>query len=220
MTKPTPPALPAVSRMIRWPVILSVVVLAVRLAGELEGWDHRFFATAGGPSLAAVGVVWLIPLFGLIWGFVIAGRGHAPDRPGLAMTLSALGALAIIGASMLSIRSLAWPMTPIGLAVGAVVALGFTWRAWPELLRYTFRYALLVRVAVVLITVPAVFFAWNTHFDALPTEITLEAKLDRLAYLASVQLLGWVPATCALCGVSGGFAALLRGRRDDDAIDD
>ena len=212
--------LPALGRMIRWPLILTALVLGARLAGELLGWDPRLFAREGWPAFALIGIPWLIPLFGLYHGWVIAGRGRAPDRPGLAIILHAFGALAVIGGVLISVKTLAWPMTPIGAAIGGVIALAFCWRAWPEVLRYSFAYGLGARLMVVAVTIPAVFFEWGTHFDFVPPEIGTVTKLDRLGFLTVAQLVAWVPLTCAAEGVFASFAALARGRRADDAADD
>ncbi len=214
------PPLPRLLRLVRWPLILTVILLTVRLVGEHLNWDPRFFPREGGPSLSPVGVWVLIPIVGFVLGFIITGTGHAPDRPGLALILHLLGATLLVAAVTIGMKTLTWPMLPIAPAIGALIAMAFAWRAWPELIRYTFTYGLLTRLLVVAVTAPAVWFGWGTHLEFVPPEFATDVKLDRFLLLASTQLLIWVPATVTLGGAAASLASLLRGRRADDAQDE
>lgn len=214
------PPLPPLGPWVRWPLVFSLFVLAVRIAGELSDWDPRWFPREGGPTLSPVGIWPLIPIVGFLQGLAVAGRGHAPDRPGLAIVLHLLGAAFLAAAVAIGMQSLRWPMQPLAAAVGALLAFGFAWRAWPELLRYTLAYGFCLRACVVAVTALALALDWGTHLEYLPAESGATAPLERFALLASTQMLVWVPATVALGGAAGSFAALIRGRRADDALDE
>jgi hypothetical protein len=212
--------LPSRTALVRVPVVLSLAVLALRLVGEQLGWDPRFFPREGGPTLSPIGIWLLIPIVGFVQGFVVAGSGHAPDRPGLALLLHGLGAAFLAAAMVVGTKTLEWPMQPVAAGIGALLAIAFAWRAWPELLRYGFAYGLWTRLGVTAVTVAAVLLDWGTHLEQVAAESGVTTTQDRLLLLASVQLLFWLPATVVIGGAAGSLAAILRGRRSDDAIDE
>ncbi|MGE0145164.1 MAG: hypothetical protein AB7I19_18565 [Planctomycetota bacterium] len=212
---PNSKPLPKAIALAKIPLILSIAVLSARLIGEALGLDPRFFARDGGPSFAAVGIVWLIPIFGFWFGWRVAGVGGGPDRPGLSFILGLLGVAAVLTAGALSVNSLTWPGTAIGMAVGAVVGLIFAVRAWPKLFRYTFTYALLIRGLVVVLTAIGVATNWHSHLTYLPEELKLTETVDRFGFLASAQALVWLPLTVSGMATAAALAAILRGDRGD-----
>lgn len=213
--------LPKVWRTIRWPVLISVVVLVVRLAGELMELDPAWFAREAGGRGSIVGVFWLIPLFGFAFGWYLTGKRHAPDRPGLSIVLHLLGLAALI-AGVALVFGMGELEPPIGYAVlagAALVSLAFAWRGWRELLRYTLGYGLVVRIAVLAITGLAVLFDWDTHFTRVPEEMAAKPRTEQLIGLCVAQLTIWVPGTVLIGGAFGSVASLIRGRHRDDAQD-
>lgn len=67
-----------VIRLIMVPAVISLVVTLIRLAGELnQGSSLLFNAEAGGP-LGVVGIVWLVPIFGMYFAVKLTKQGYAP----------------------------------------------------------------------------------------------------------------------------------------------
>ena len=65
------------------PAIVILAVTLFRLTGELQGWSPRLFGDVGGGG-AIVGIVWLVPLFGVYfveagakWGLAASGPSSA-----------------------------------------------------------------------------------------------------------------------------------------------
>jgi hypothetical protein len=218
MVKPNP--LPKVWRTVRWPVLVSIIVVLVRLIGELMAWDPRLFGTAVGGGFSLVGVSWLMPIFGFAFGWILTGKGHAPDRPGLAIILHLLG-LALLIAGVIAVQKNVDHPAMLGALAGvAVVSLLFAWRGWSELIRYTFTYGLMVRLAVIAVTAVAFQMQWGTHFESLPEQYADRPSSERFLSLVAPQLFFWIPGTVLVGGVFGSIATFIRGRRPDDAPDD
>lgn len=218
---PAPP-LPPVWKTIRWPVWISLAVLVARLVGELLELDPRFFSREAGGGFAIVGMFWLVPVFGFAFGWILTGRGRAPDRPGLSIILHLLGLGALLSGLFFLVPILEYPLSLAVFAGTAVVSLLFALRAWPQLLRYTVTYGVLVRIAVVAVTAVAFAFDWGTHFEKINPDSDLAelTRTDQAVVLCAAQLLLWMPMTVLVGGVFGSVASMIRGRRADDAPDD
>ena len=56
---------------------ITLVVTLLRLLGEVKGWDGSLFsAEAGGRSW--FGIIWLVPVFGILFGRRLAKAGAKP----------------------------------------------------------------------------------------------------------------------------------------------
>ena len=58
--------------------VLTLVVTVVRLVGELQGWDSNWFSTEAGSPMNPFGIVWLVPVAGLLFGRRLAQGVGAP----------------------------------------------------------------------------------------------------------------------------------------------
>lgn len=65
-------------RLILIPSLITLAVTVLRLAGELEHWSERFFGRAGGGGNAIVGIVWLIPVFGVFFALKLGAANYLP----------------------------------------------------------------------------------------------------------------------------------------------
>src|SRR3990170_4153445 len=74
------------------PAVITLVITLLRLVGELMRWSETLFNRSAGGGLAIVGIVWLVPVFGVYFALKLAAMGERP-RLGQAIGLSALGLL-------------------------------------------------------------------------------------------------------------------------------
>src|SRR2546428_1932876 len=71
------------------PAVITFAIPLLRLFGELQNWSPRFFSRQAGGAGAIVGIVWLVPVFGVYFArkLLAVGEGPAgggpPLRPGL-----------------------------------------------------------------------------------------------------------------------------------------
>ena len=62
--------------------LLTLVVTIVRVAGELEGWSAGWFDATAYSPWNPFGIVWLVPVFGFLFGRRLAMQGsRAPFVP-------------------------------------------------------------------------------------------------------------------------------------------
>lgn len=206
-------------RTIRVPVVVSLAILAARLTGEVLEIDHAWFAREAGGGGSPLGMSWLIPVFGFLFGWRLTGEGHAPDRPGLALVLNLLGLALLVGGLIGAVQMLEpAALGPTLAAVGVVSAL-FAWRAWPELAKRLLAYGLAVRVAVVAITLVVFPMELGTHFEAVAPSFADRPRDAQLLGLCMAQIAFWIPGTALAGGLAGSLASMIRGRRRDDAPD-
>jgi hypothetical protein len=157
---------PALRRLFVVATVVTLAVTLLRLAGELARWSPALFnRDAGGPG-ALVGIVWLIPVFGVLFALRLAADGQGP--PGLAKafgwTVLAVGVnFALAFASFLM-----FPKSPTAqlaiFGVGSWIAIALARFAWPALWRVLLTYGLAARVPVVVIMFLAIFLGWDSHY--------------------------------------------------------
>ena len=72
---------PSVGRLILVPALITLAITLLRLAGELLRWSPSLFNRAPGGPGALVGIVWLIPLFGIYFALRLARAGRSDSGP-------------------------------------------------------------------------------------------------------------------------------------------
>lgn len=214
---------PPVGKLILWPAVITLAVTLLRLAGELLHWSPALFSREAGGGGSLVGISWLPPVFGILFGVQLVRLGYGPATGGRAVGRALLGLLAAVavmfgaGAAGLmkpgqfSVVSLL--VFTIAVAVGAAVA----WTGWPALGRTMLAYALAARVPVAVVMLVAMIGNWQTHYDVAPPN----AELARMGVLQKWLMIGafpqftvWIAITILLGAVAGGIAGAvaLRGR--------
>jgi hypothetical protein len=150
-------------------VVATAVTLAVtllRLAGELARWSPALFnREAGGPG-ALVGIVWLIPIFGVLFALRLTREGDGPPSLGRAFGWAAL---AFVVNTALGFGSFAlFPRSPIAqlaiFGLGSWIAIALARPAWPALWRVLLAYSVAARIPVVVIMFLAIFLGWDSHY--------------------------------------------------------
>ena len=69
-------------RLILVPAGITLAVTLLRLIGELQEWSSALFNRSAGGGGAIVGIVWLVPVFGIYFALKLAY--DQPDYPGMA----------------------------------------------------------------------------------------------------------------------------------------
>lgn len=77
-------------RLILVPALFPLAVSLIRLTGELRNWSPALFNREAGGGGALIGIVWLIPVFGILFGLRRAREGQAPASVGKALGWAAL----------------------------------------------------------------------------------------------------------------------------------
>lgn len=178
-------------RLILVPAILTLAVTLLRLTGELQQWSSALFNRSAGGGGAIVGIVWLVPIFGIYFALRLAREG---DRPGKLLRALALVLLALAVMPVVGMAATAADLDPTGtpllllFAAAAVVTVVVALRAWPELGRVLVAYGVAARVPVAIVMLIAILASWGTHYDVPPSP-----DFPEMAPLAKWFLIGLLP---------------------------
>jgi hypothetical protein len=206
---------PSTRDLVLVPALITLAVTALRLAGELQRWSPRLFnREAGGPG-SLVGIVWLVPVFGVVFARRLLRAGEGPARPGRAAGL-AVAAILLTAATVAA--TIAAGLPPRGrLVVIALVTPLVVWivqRGWPALGRTLLAYALAARIPVALLMLVAIHAAWGTHYELGAPDMPVMTPWTKWFWIGLVpQLTLWVSFTVAVGGLFGGLTAVLTRRR-------
>lgn len=198
------------------PALVTLAVTLLRLTGELLHWSERFFSRAAGGAAALVGIVWLVPVFGILFGLRLAREGHPPARTGRAILLGILGVVAIpLLATMLLRVGLPPVAQVLGFCFGYAVVAFFVAKAWPALAKTLLAYGLLVRIPVIVIMLIAILANWGTHYElGRPDLPALEPPLLKWFVIGLAPQLGfWVSFTVIVGMLFGAIAHAIASRR-------
>jgi catechol 2,3-dioxygenase-like lactoylglutathione lyase family enzyme len=206
-------------RLILVPAVITLAVTLLRLTGELLEWAPALFNRSAGGGGAIVGIVWLVPIFGIYFALRLAGAG---DRPGKLLRAFGLVLLALVILPITGVATSAAKMDPFGkptllvFMAAAIVAFVVALRAWPELGRVLTAYGLVARVPVAIVMLVAILGRWGTHYDVPPSPDFPEmAPLALWFWIGLIpQLTIWVAFTVVVGMLFGLIAVAIvhRGR--------
>ena len=207
---------PSTLRLVLVPAIITLAVTGLRLLGEIRDWDPVLFSKEAGGAGAIFGITWLVPIFGLYFGYRLAIAGYGPKQ-------KLVSILAHIAAFALTVGSFFLWKDVVGLEYRELVpAFGATalvcsligFAVWPALFRVNLVYGILARIPVVVVTYLAVEKGWNTHYTALGGPDPPDLGQNEIAlYLSIFQMTFWVAFTIMAGGVAGSLASLFARRR-------
>jgi len=201
-------------RLIRIPALITLAVTILRLVGELQEWSPRFFSRQAGGAGAIVGIVWLVPIFGVYFAVKLAKGGAMPGA-GRVIGYSALALGLAALAIFVTIKTIANQRAQFGMfLVAAVVASVIAYRGWPALGRVLLAYGLAARVPVAVVMLIAIYANWGTHYDVAPPnfpEMSPLAKWFMIGFIPQIFL--WIPFTICVGALFGGLTLLAVGRR-------
>lgn len=204
----------AVGRLILVPALITLAVTGLRLVGELMRWDPRFFSREAGGAGAIVGIVWLVPVFGVYFARKLRAAGEVPAGAGKALGFPFLGLLLFVGVVMAA-GALKLPFRAVigMMAVVSLIAAALAYRGWPGLGRVLLAYGLAARIPVAIVMLIAMMANWGTHYELGPPsmeEMSLVPKWVLIGLLP--QLTIWIAFTVVVGMIFGGVAALVGGR--------
>jgi hypothetical protein len=153
-------------RLILVPALVTLAVTLLRLFGELLHWSPVLFARSAGGGAALVGIVWLIPVFGIWFALHLDKAGQAPASLKRAFSRAGLAFLGATAGFVLAVA--AFPTNPVvQLALFTVVtiaAIVIARPGWPQLWRVLLAYGIAARVPVLAIMFLSIFLGWDTHY--------------------------------------------------------
>jgi hypothetical protein len=201
MERPTP-----AGRLVLVPALLTLAVTLLRLVGELMDGPPVLFSRAVGGGAAAVGIIWLVPVFGLYFARRLAREGERVSA-GRAAGYAALGLLAFAALAAAGFqRPTASPSQFLLIGAGAALGIAVSRRGWPRLWRVLLAYGLAARIPVAVVVLLAILGGWNTHYDVPPPGLPDLSPLDRWVAIGLVpQLTIWMALTVllgTLCGAA------------------
>jgi hypothetical protein len=208
-------------------VIAALVTLAVtlvRLAGEMAHLAPALFNRAPGGPGALVGIVWLIPVFGVLFGLHLARRGEGPAGVGRAVGWALLGfAIAlVIGIGSAALAPKSPPAQLAAFGVGSWIAIFVARRGWPALWRALLVYAFAARIPVVLVMFLAIFGGWDSHYAKPRPDFPPMGHWGLFAWTALLpQLSLWIFLTVVGGILFGGLAVGVRrlaGNRERSSV--
>lgn len=205
-------------RLITIPAVITLAVTVLRLVGEFQGWSRTWFNPAPGGGGAVIGIVWLVPIFGIYFAIKLSNGGQAPASPGRAALFALLGLLAVVVGFAIAFALSQPGLLGAQLAVGAAAVVGVVLqrRAWPALFKTLLAYGYAARIPVTVIMFFAIRDNWGTHYDGpppgFPTSISWFPKFILIGVLP--QLIFWVAFTVIVGTLFGAVAVAIahRGR--------
>ncbi len=87
---------PNVKRLIMVPALIALAITIVRLVGELAGGSSALFSSEADGGGALVGIVWLVPIFGVYFAIKLVRQGFGPESAGKVIGLAVLGLVAAV----------------------------------------------------------------------------------------------------------------------------
>ena len=211
---PGPIAALSIRRLIVVPAVITLAVTLLRLIGELQRWSPKFFSREAGGALAIVGIVWLVPIFGIYFAIRLSQAGQGPKSRGRAIgfAVAALltGAVLVFAISSLSTNIVA---TIVLANLASFIPLWIAYRGWPELGKVEAVYGLAARIPVALLMFVAMAANWGTHYELGPPgfpEMSLVPKWFTMGLLP--QLSAWIAFTVIVGSLFGSVALFFQKR--------
>ena len=207
-----PVATLSIRRLIVVPAVITFAVTLLRLVGELQHWSPKFFSCEAGGAGVIVGIVWLVPIFGIYFAIRLNQAGHGPTSRGRAIGF-ALAALAVGIAVSFTIFKLSLPIvgTIVLANLACFLSLWIAYRGWPELGKVEVIYGLAARIPVAIVMLVAMAANWGTHYELGPPgfpEMSLVSKWFLIGLMPQLSL--WIAFTVIVGSLFGSLALLLQ----------
>jgi hypothetical protein len=154
-----------VGRLILVPVLITLAVTLARLAGELLGGSGSLFSREAGGKAALIGIVWLIPVFGIYFGLRLARAGMGPPSIGKALGFAVLAFALNTALGFGTFAAVKSPVAQLGVfALTSWIAILVARPGWPALWRILMAYSFAARVPVLIVMFLSIFGGWDTHY--------------------------------------------------------
>jgi len=194
-------------RIVAVPLLISVAVTLLRLAGELGHWSIAWFSPATGWIIPSgwswvVGITWLPALFGPYFAYRLWVAGHRPPNLIRPLGFALLGAaIFVFGMQVMRPRvstSTAGPLWLVAIWVLSVVAAGLQAFGWRKLAGTLLVYGLGSRAVVAIVMFLALAFNWGTHYDGHPLRLRRTAGAPAAAIRHTHRLARSLPTAGVL----------------------
>ena len=126
----------SIPRLILVPALITLAVTLLRVVGELQQWSPKLFNRDPGGGGALVGIVWLIPIFGIWFALKLAAAGEGPASWGKALGFAALALAVTVALSVVTFKLWSSPVVQLGaFTVISWLAIFVARPGWPALWR-------------------------------------------------------------------------------------
>jgi hypothetical protein len=209
----------SIVRLIAIPAVITLGITVLRLIGEMQGWPSTLVNPQAGGGGAVIGIVWLVPIFGIYFALKLTNDGQGPASPGRAALFGLLGLLILVAGFALAFAVSQPGLLGAQLTVGvaAVVATLLQRRSWPALFKTLLAYGYAARIPVTVIMFFAIRGNWGTHYDGPPPGFPADISWFPKFILIGVfpQLFFWVAFTVIVGTLFGAATAAIvhRGKR-------
>jgi hypothetical protein len=210
----------SVRRLIVAPAVITFAVTLLRLIGELQHWSPKFFSREAGGAGAIIGIVWLVPVFGVYFAIRLNQAGLGPASRGRAIGFAVV-ALVVEAALSFVVFKLSLPITttiPL-INLASFLSLWIAYRGWPALGKVELLYGLAARIPVAILMLIAMAANWGTHYEMGPPglpQMSLISKWLLIGFLP--QLTFWIVFTVIVGSLFGSLALLFhKGRQPGES---
>ena len=219
----------SIGRLILMPALITLAITIVRLVGELQHWNSALFSPAAGGGGALVGIVWLVPIFGIYFGLKLNAAGLGPQKAWLVILLVFIGFalnIAIAGLATVLKMQPGQPVFQVTAAVGGIISILILRKSWPALFKTLLAYGYAARIPVAILMLVAIKQNWGTHYDVPPNESFPQMNwLAKWFWIGAIpQLVDWIAFTMMVGSLFGAIpvaikrlVAWLRGRATRNA---
>lgn len=204
-------------RLILIPALITLAITLLRLTGELLNWSNVLFNRGQGGPGSIIGIVWLVPIFGIYFAIKLCNAGEGPASAARAIIYS-IGCfiLMITGGVIAFSPLLGFPGKEIvGMAL-FVLSVILPFRVWSKLSKVMLAYALAARIPVAILMFFAIRGQWGTHYDVLPDGFPTDAGfwMTYIQIGLIPQMTIWIAFTIIIGLLTGGITAAIvqRGR--------
>ena len=202
-------------RLVCFPALVALAVTLLRLIGELSHWARPLVSSAlCGKGI--LGVVWLVPFFGIYFAAKLFRSGH--DQPRLRRAFAYAGAalaLKLAGAALMETPGRAYAPRLLGNLTLTTVGMLLPAFAWPQLFKALLVYGYASRIPVAVVQFLAMRGHWGTHYDALDPDFPAIGFWATYIRVSLVPNLYFMEAYTVIVGALFGTLALgvIRGSR-------
>jgi hypothetical protein len=214
-----------VKKLIMVPALIALAITIIRLVGELAGGSSALFNREAGGGGALIGIVWLVPIFGIYFAVKLVRQGFGPASAGKVIGL-AVGGLVIAGVAIfLAFALLGDPNVSVGfggaigqqlwIAIASLVVVLLLRKGWPAFFRTMLSYAFASRIPVLVVMLIAMIGDWGTHYELGPPGYPEMGFVTNFILIALFpQMTFWIMFTMVVGTLFGGLAALLVGPKE------
>jgi hypothetical protein len=201
----------SIVRLILIPSAITLAITIVRLEGELHEWSKTFFNPAPGGFLAIVGIIWLVPVFGIYFAVKLAAAGQRPEESGRAIGLGVLGFFLLAAGFVLFNFVLGQRVRFLVLMwVLAIVGAALQFIAWPALFKALLAYGYGARIPVAIVMYIATQNMLESHYSALVLpEFAMSSTRQYVLFGFFPQLVWWVSFTVIVGSLFGSIVVAL-----------